>query len=81
MATIAACSQPVEITTVPSVLGTIRNNVFPTPPISWGVLTDLDIDPVYSVTGLTAPYYLIGAVYPESPYLEPTIGQIWPRIG
>jgi hypothetical protein len=31
--------------------------------------------------GLTTPYIFTGALFPGSPFLEPTIGQIWPRTG
>lgn len=80
MATIANCIEPVTITAVDLVPAGQRNNEFPTPPIAWGFATDLDLE-LYPIIGLEAPYQIIGAVYPESDYLEPTIGQIWPRIG
>lgn len=48
---------------------------FPTPPSAFGFLLDLDVD--LDFNGVTA--YIPGAVYPESIYLEPTTGQIWPR--
>lgn len=57
-------------------------NRFPTPPSAFGFLTEVtneDGDVPYMIAGLSTPYILIGAVYPESRFLESTIGQIWPR--
>lgn len=65
---------------------TIKNR-FPTPPSAVAFLTDVleendaGIDNPLAYDSLTAPYTITGAVYPESSYLEPTKGQIWPRIG
>lgn len=64
---------PFELESV-SLVSTISNR-FPVPPVAWAFLTvvdaELTLDKVSSI--------VTGAVYPESPYLEPTIGQIWPR--
>lgn len=79
MATIANCTQPVTVATVDSV-PVPRISVFPVPPTAWGFATELDLD-LYPFIALGPPYQIIGAVYPESDFLEPTIGQIWPRIG
>lgn len=57
---------------------------FPTPPAALGFLLDIYNDEgetVYLLDGLESPYTIGGAVFPESGFLEPTIGQIWPRIG
>lgn len=57
---------------------------FPTPAAALGFLIDVydeEGDPIYGVGGLASPYIFTGAVYPESDFLEPTQGQIWPRIG
>jgi hypothetical protein len=59
-------------------------NRFPTPPSAFGFLTmifDLEGNLPYQFDGLEPPYNIIGALLPEGQYLEPTIGQIWPRIG
>jgi hypothetical protein len=59
-------------------------NRFPTPPSAFGFLTmifDPEGDLPYRFDGLGPPYNIIGALLPEGQYLEPTIGQIWPRIG
>lgn len=54
---------------------------FPTPPAAFGFLidptTELAFDRLQPVSGGT----LIGVLLPEGDYLEPTLGQIWPRIG
>lgn len=57
---------------------------FPTPPAALGFLTDVgdeEGEVFQAVEGLSTPWVIAGAVYPESPYLESTTGQIWPRIG
>lgn len=54
---------------------------FPTPPSAAGFLTmvvdENGEDPIRISRIFGNP--LIGAVFPEGKYLEPTIGQIWPR--
>lgn len=63
------------------VVSTVTNR-FPTPPAGIAFLTGVDalIDaPIIPPGGLIAPYLIIGAVTPAGLYLEPTIGQIWPR--
>jgi hypothetical protein len=50
---------------------------FPTPPISWGVMSDSASETV--IEGIEM--YFPNALHPPGEYLEPTIGQIWPRIG
>lgn len=57
----------------------IASDSFPTPPSSFGWLGDVNFD--ITLYGLEAPYILTNAVAPESTHLEPTLGQIWPRIG
>jgi hypothetical protein len=55
--------------------------VFSVPPTSFGFMTDIAEDISAPVSGLSFPYILQGVlVSPESNYLEPTIGQIWPRL-
>jgi len=65
---------------IEGVVGVPITNRFPTPPIAWGFLTD-DPEDEFVFDGLGPPYDIRGALFPESPFLEPTIGQIWPRIG
>lgn len=61
---------------VPPILG----NRFPTPPAGKGFLMT-PIEAVYiAPSGATGPT-LTGALVPEGSFLEPTQGQIWPRIG
>lgn len=50
---------------------------FPVPPAAGGFLVDVDEE--FENLSLSPPYFIIGAMYPESDYLEPTTGQIWPR--
>lgn len=57
-------------------------NRFPTPPIAWGFLIDFaDIDDAPAFDRLLAKAYgdIASALSIEGAYLEPTIGQIWPR--
>jgi hypothetical protein len=66
---------------VPPVLG----NRFPTPPAAFAFLVDplVELDPPVPMTydAIGPPYVIVGALSPAGPYLEPTIGQIWPRTG
>lgn len=59
------------------------SNRFPTPPIAWGFLTDVDFEMItHESWGDPLPGgYISGALAPAGLFLEPTIGQIWPRIG
>jgi hypothetical protein len=75
MALIAnAKTSPAVVTTVPTISAPIAGS-FPVPPVSWANMTDIDEE----MTLDTASLPISGAVFPESKYLEPTIGQIWPR--
>jgi hypothetical protein len=59
-------------------------NRFPTPPAAFGFLinvVDEDYNLAYKLDALTSPYVINGALNPPGQYLEPTIGQIWPRVG
>jgi len=63
---------------VPDLITALAPSRFPVPPTAWGFLTDiLELEMAFSRVG--PPYVYTGLLYPESPYLEPTIGQIWPR--
>lgn len=67
-------------------IDSIKSGRFPTPSAALGFLTQVLTDdgefpyqiPPY---GLSPPYFIVGSLYPESDFLEPTKGQIWPRIG
>lgn len=65
---------PFTLESVPRASNPITNR-FPVPPVAWAFLTLVDFEPAFSKISSS----IIGAVYPESPYLESTIGQIWPR--
>jgi hypothetical protein len=69
-------------TSVIGFTGTVSSR-FPVPPSAAAFLTGVDsmIDEPMRFDGLTSPYLIMGAVFPESGYLEPTLGQIWPRTG
>lgn len=62
------------------VVGVPVANRFPTPASAIAFLTDEPDEELQPVAG-TSPYFINGALSPESDYLEPTLGQIWPRIG
>lgn len=67
-------------TPTPDLLGTVIANRFPTPPAALGFLMDTALIPdIYEIGGLEGPYYAGGALAPSGDYLEPNIGQIWPR--
>jgi len=68
---------PYEATSIDVVTGTNFSQRFPTPPVVGAFLVDVENEMAFD--GIGAPYIYIGVLYPESPYLEPTIGQIWPR--
>lgn len=60
----------------------IVSNRFPVPPSAAAFLTGVDEEgDLIVVAGLTSPYLLTGALFPGSIFLEPTLGQIWPRTG
>lgn len=65
----------------------ILHSRFPVPPFSLGFFTDIfvineaAIDNPIAFDSLGPPYIIYGALNPESDFLEPTRGQIWPRIG
>lgn len=65
---------PYQVTAVDILSAPIANR-FPTPPTAWAFLIDPDEEPAFDRISSA----IAGAVYPESVYLEPTIGQIWPR--
>jgi len=72
---------------VEGLVGNPLSNRFPTPAIAWGFLTEDPVENEYLLPpdvdmALDPPYYILGGpLHPEGSYLEPTIGQIWPRIG
>lgn len=78
MALIATLISPEEIASVDHVSPPIAQR-FPVPQSAMGFCIDVDFEMV--LNGLDPRGIIVGAVYPESVYLEPTIGQIWPRIG
>jgi hypothetical protein len=79
MATVADLGTPYS-GVAPDGLGNPITNRFPTPPSAVGFLTDVEgeEEPAWVISGGIASY-LGGALAQEGPYLEPTIGQIWPR--
>lgn len=60
-----------------------RPQVLPLPAVVWGTANDMLLDMYIEegIEGIEPPYYIMGALGPGGGYLEPTIGQIWPRIG
>lgn len=74
MALIASLNIPYTQADPDSISAPITNR-FPTPPSAWGFMVSVDTGLAFD--GVTAA--LTGAVFPESIYLEPIIGQIWPR--
>lgn len=68
-----------EVVTSSDGVSAILSNRFPVPPTAGGFCVDIDFG--METLGLSGPYLIVGALMPESGYLEPTIGQIWPRIG
>jgi hypothetical protein len=77
MATIANCISPTELTSVDRVPLPISQR-FPVPNQALGFCAIVGDAIAIPVSGPT--YYFAGVVVsPESNYLEPTTGQIWPR--
>jgi hypothetical protein len=68
-------------TPAPDLMSNFTANVFPTPASAVGFLLDpfLELDETIRIDGLTHPYFVGGALAPEGYYLEPNVGQIWPR--
>lgn len=76
----------IDVELVAAALGVdfTKQNAFPSPPSAYGFLIDNDqlgllFDAASVSVGVTA--YLNGALQAEGSYLEPNLGQIWPRIG
>lgn len=78
MATIASVSSPVESFAINPVASALISGRFSIPPSALGFITEGE-SVLGLKLGLQTPYVIQGALDPESPYLEPTIGQIWPR--
>lgn len=78
MATIAEIICPTDFTDVGGFSAPITAR-FPVPSLSWGFCIDLGLE--FPLVHVGSPYYIMNAVAPEGDYLEPTTGQIWPRIG
>lgn len=58
----------------------VKPSSFPVTPSAGGFLTDVDLDNEITFSQRVSPPYLYaGALFPESLFLESTIGQIWPR--
>lgn len=76
MALIATVYAPETVAVVSDTLAPIGAR-FPVPPIAWGFGDEPDL--AWSLNLLTG--YIMGAVSTEGVYMEPTLGQIWPRIG
>jgi len=70
-----------DVGTITSVTGytTTVSNRFPVPPSAAAFLTDVDTQMVPSQQQVSTIIY--GALSVAGPYLEPNIGQIWPRAG
>lgn len=54
---------------------------FPVPPSALGFANDIELDLAFDRVASISQIglFLSGALVPESAYLEPTTGQIWPR--
>lgn len=83
MAIIADCVQPDNDLPLQTYVEPIRRtNEFPTPPIAWGFCGGPEIEDMWELGMLESPYIVMGGpLHPEGAYIEPIIGQIWPRIG
>jgi len=66
---------PFELTEQPLISEFVPNR-FPVPPTAAGFITDVE-DETRKMTGVTQT--IVSALSPAGSYLEPTIGQIWPR--
>jgi hypothetical protein len=79
MATVNA-SFPAQVTSIEAIPLPVSQR-FPVPKSA--VAGCVNVETEWTLTaGVISPYTINGAVAnPESSYLEPTIGQIWPRIG
>ena len=71
-----------DVVSVEAFTSTVTNR-FPVPPAAAAFLTDVDalVDEPLRFDHLMTPYVIYSALTPVSMYLEPTIGQIWPRTG
>lgn len=80
MATIVEVLSPYEIISVPVDAVLWRQSPFPVPPLAVAFVTEVE-EAVGPKTLVGNPPMLVvhGALFPQSDYLEITIGQIWPR--
>jgi hypothetical protein len=71
---------PFEMT-LPNCISSVMSQRFPVPSIAWGFLAAVENSSVFPQWAFTRgpPYFLGSALTPEASYLEPKIGQIWPR--
>jgi hypothetical protein len=76
MAIIAQSVSPAD--PVLAMLVTHRSVAFSLPPLALGFATEVE-EAVSLLNRIGSPYYVNGAFSVEGQYLEPTIGQIWPR--
>ena len=77
---------PYELTSRDPAISAVESNRFPVPPTAGGFLVDPSIwnfpdFPVLESPRLGATKILFSSLLPENTHLEPTLGQIWPRIG
>lgn len=76
MANIAQVVSPDEPLLAMSVA--YRPSAFFLPPMALGFSTEVE-NGVEPLQRIASPYFVYGSFSTEGPYLEPTVGQIWPR--
>jgi len=76
MAIIANVTSPLGITSGQVIP---RSIIFTVPPTAYAFLTEGENAVPFPAYKLQSPYVVQGAVSVEGKYLEPNVGQIWPR--
>lgn len=79
---ITTAKVPVSVTSIQRSIFPMLVNRFPVEPASWGfgLTFGFDFSCEFPVKSIDPDGYLVAAVQPEGDYLEPVVGQIWPRL-
>lgn len=80
MAIVANLSQPaLDFSSVYVVLPSLVVNRWPIPVTAWGFMNEVPDTVEIPSKRIASPYLFMGGLVPEGQYMEPTVGQIWPR--
>lgn len=78
MAIIANLNFP-DVTEVEIGRAIVKLAAFSVPPTAFAFLEQAENAPTFPQSKVSSPFVMQGAFTDEGKYLEPTVGQIWPR--